>query len=108
MTEPQKPPLPREERNSMPEDRRYDESEIRRIFERATQETSQSAPNVPSGLTLSELKTIGSEIGISPQRIIDAATSLEPAVQKRQGLARLPVGVKRVFGLPRPPSDREW
>lgn len=60
----------------MPEER-YDESEIRRIFKLAAVETSQSAQETSGSLTLSELKSIGAEVGISADRIAEAAASLE-------------------------------
>jgi hypothetical protein len=57
----------------MPEERRYDETEIQRIFELAAAETVQAPQSTKAGLTLSELQSIGHEVGIPDERVAAAA-----------------------------------
>lgn len=92
--------------------RRYGDDEVREIFRRATTgEAGQQAMPVDSdGFTLAELQRIGAEAGIDPQRVVQAASSLD-ALARHSEVRRsmgLPIGVSRVVELPRAPSDREW
>ena len=94
-------------------ERRFDEAEVAAIFERATaRETAtgrQLVPSYDTGLTLAELQEIGREIGVAPDAIAEAASSL--ARGERTGMRRflgVPVGVERVVALPRRLTEEEW
>jgi hypothetical protein len=95
----------------MDEERRYSDEEVEEIFREAFSPEAQKR-GLPSrrGLTLAELQTIGSEVGVAPQRIAEAAARLEqqPGVLPRKTVLGVPVSVGRVVDLPRAPSDREW
>jgi hypothetical protein len=99
--------------DSMSEERRYDDAEIAEIIARATESESSVSP-VPShddsGLTLTQIQEIGSEVGISPARIAVAARSLA-----NRGLAVQPLtffgaprSVTRIVQLERALNDDEW
>jgi hypothetical protein len=64
-------------------ERRFNEAEVAAIFERATEARETSQRELPSGegggLTLTELKEIGSEVVISPDMIVQAAQMDEVA-----------------------------
>lgn len=97
----------------MTEERRYSEDEVREIFGLAADDrTRLPAPDTGpgTGLTLPELREIGREVGLEPERI-DAAASLvanrSDALKERTYLG-LPISVGRSVGLPRPLSDTEW
>ena len=65
----------------MTDERRYGEEEVAAIFEAASgpaasRKDSRSASDSEQGLTLSELQSIGREVGISPDRIAEAAAAL--------------------------------
>lgn len=99
----------------MTEERRYQEDEIAEIFEAAAAAAPPSAPSrrggrPADGLTLAELQEIGREVGIAPERIAAAASSLErvaPTAPRRTELG-MPIAVGRTLALPRPLTDREW
>src|SRR5262245_16173715 len=92
-------------------ERRYNENEVAAIFRRAAEMREGATQRVssPSGLTLSELKQIGREVGIAPEAVEAAADSLNRAPQP---IARrffgLPIGVGRTLELQRRLSDGEW
>lgn len=94
----------------MPDERRYREDEVAEIFEAAARRGSRGgALTSGEGLTLAELQAIGSDVGLAPERIAEAAAALE----LRRSALRLtdlgmPVSVRRAVDLPRPPTDREW
>jgi len=97
----------------MSDERRYDEQEIAEILERATASETTRAP-VPASeghrLTLAELQEIGSEVGISPFRIAEAARAVgSRAIAEPQrtflGAAR---SVSRVVVIDRALDDDEW
>ncbi|HEU4454173.1 MAG TPA: hypothetical protein VFR81_13980 [Longimicrobium sp.] len=95
----------------MQDERRYREDEVAAIFEAAASRggSGSSALTSGEGLTLAELQTIGSEVGMAPARIAEAAAALD----LRRSTLRLtdlgmPVSVRRAVDLPRPPTDREW
>jgi hypothetical protein len=97
----------------MAEERRFDEEEVARILERATSpETRVTAGpgRAVGGLTLPELQEIGSEVGIQPARIADAARD----VGRRAGAVRdrtvmgVPRSVDRAVILDRALTDEEW
>ncbi len=97
----------------MTDERRFSEEEVREIITRATEEMPGAPPATRSaseGLTLRELKDIGSEVGISPERIEQAATGLV-AVSRTAPPAKflgLPEAVSHVVEIPRPLSEPEW
>ncbi|HEU0301975.1 MAG TPA: hypothetical protein VFR37_21145 [Longimicrobium sp.] len=95
------------------DERRYGEEEVAAIFEAAANPRAAGgralAPT--DGFSLSELQAIGSEVGIAPERIAEAAAELDvrgraPAPRRTQ--MGLPISVSRTVDLPREPTDREW
>lgn len=94
------------------DERRYGESEIREIFGAATrsQDLAPPAPTEHAGLTLQELLGIGREIGVDPERIVEAAAALDAprGALPRRTRWGMPVGVGRTVELSRAPTDREW
>jgi hypothetical protein len=102
----------------MTDERRYGDEEVATIFERAANHPAPGGSAVAStaastGLTLRELQAIGAEVGLEPERIADAAASLEvhhgaADVAPRRTYLGAPVSVSRVVDLPRAPTDREW
>lgn len=94
-------------------ERRYQQDEVAEIFEAAAttpQRTTTSAPTSAAGLTLAELQSIGSEVGLSPARIADAAAGLElrRTAQPSRTSFGMPISTGRTVDLPRAPTDREW
>ena len=93
-------------------ERRYQEEEVREIFEAAARERDVGGRAVVSadGLTLAELQTIGREVGLAPERVAEAASALEvrSVVLPRRTYFGVPVSVGRIVDLPRAPTDREW
>lgn len=97
----------------MPEERTYGEDEVAEIFQAAAsttrREAGSSALPAPKGFTLAELQAIGSEVGLAPERVAEAAAALD---LRRGALRRtnlgMPVAVGRAVDLPRAPTDREW
>jgi hypothetical protein len=95
----------------MTDERRYQEDEIAEIFEAASAPApSRREAGSTEGLTLAELQAIGREVGITPERIAAAASSLErsPAAAPRRTVLGMPISVGRAIELSRPPTDREW
>jgi hypothetical protein len=92
--------------------RRYEDDEIREIFQLATTGGIRDRPQPAEsgGMTLDELQRIGSEAGIEPARVAQAAASLDArgTVAPVRRSFGMPVGVSRVVDLPRAPTDREW
>src|SRR5687768_14134439 len=92
-------------------ERRYQEDEVREIFELAASESANETrtPAAASGLTLSEIQSIGAEVGLGPAQIARAAAvySAGPAKPKRK-LLGLPIEVGHMVQLPRPLTDQEW
>ena len=99
----------------MTDERRYGEEEVAAIFEAASgpaasRKDSRSASDSEQGLTLSELQSIGREVGISPDRIAEAAAALEhvqPSLPRRTELG-MPLSAAHIVEIPRPLTDREW
>ncbi len=58
------------------EDRTFSEEEVDEILRKAVEGDAPIAPSGSDGMSLTELKDIGVEVGIDPQRIEDAAHSL--------------------------------
>jgi hypothetical protein len=91
-------------------ERRYTDVEVRRIMELATSQALARPRNRPAdGLTLSDVQSIGSEVGVDPTAIARAAATLDagPSKPPRRSLG-MPIEVERVIPLPRAPTDREW
>jgi len=96
----------------MTEGRRYQEDEVREIFEAATEarDSSRRALASGGGLSLAELQEIGLEVGLSPERVAEAALAIElrrNALPSKTYLG-MPLSVGRTVDLPRAPTDREW
>lgn len=96
----------------MPE-RRYNDTEIAAIFRAATesQPAPSSQPDVPSdeGLTLTDLQTIGREVGIAPEAVAQAARALDTRVgAASRTFLGLRIGVARTVNLNRRLTDEEW
>jgi hypothetical protein len=95
------------------DERRFSDAEVEAIFERATSAEASRAMKPGSasdGLTLSELQEIGSQAGISPERIAQAAHALRdrlPVPVTRTFLGA-PRSVARVIRLPRALDEMEW
>ncbi len=96
----------------MADERKYREDEIREIFALATSADGASLPALADqeGLTLGELQEVGREVGLAPERVADAAATLDvrsETLPRRTSLGA-PVSVGRVVELPRAATDREW
>lgn len=96
----------------MAAERRYKEDEVREIFEAATssRDSAGQAVATTDGLTLAELQDIGKEVGLAPQRIAEAASTLDvrrSLTPTRRFLGQ-PLSVAKTVELPREPTDREW
>ena len=91
---------------------RYSEREIAAIFEQAAnaQETAQAGLSSREGLSLSELQEIGSEVGILPEFIARAASTVvgTRATLKTTNVLGFPLTVERTIDLPGPLSDEDW
>src|SRR5437899_544686 len=93
-------------------ERRYNDKEIAAIFRAAAEEGPQSPQREVArdeGLTLAELQSIGTEVGISSEAVAQAAR----AVDVRLGAASrtflgLRIGVARTVNLNRRLTDEEW
>ena len=96
--------------------RRYDEDEVRAIFDEATRSPSRPgalpapAERGDAGLTLAELQEIGREVGLAPTDIERAARSLDrrPTPRPRRTFMGIPMSAGTTVDLPRAPTDREW
>jgi hypothetical protein len=92
-------------------ERRYSEEEVAAIFERAADPQRTRLRELPQGegMTLASLQGIGREVGISPELVAQAASSLDQAgrLTSRTFLG-LPIGVGRVVELDYPHSDEGW
>lgn len=67
------------------EERRFTDREVREILKRAVKKTPSRALVNDEGLSLSELKGIGQEVGIDPARLEDAARAVSLAKSERSG-----------------------
>lgn len=96
----------------MSAERRYSHDEVAGIFEAAASESPArlGGASAGDGLTLAELQSIGSEVGLPPERIAEAAAMLD--VRRGGGPARthlgMPTSAGRSVELPRALTDREW
>jgi hypothetical protein len=97
----------------MMDERLYEEAEIAKIFKAAASPRASEGRAVArtGGLSLAELQAIGTEVGIPPEHIAEAAASLDVrggAVAPRRASLGMPVSVSRTVDLPRAPTDHEW
>ncbi len=95
----------------MTDERRYEEDEVEEIFEAAASSSALRGDGRSGrGLTLTELQEIGREVGIAPERIAEAASSLErsPAPLPRRTDFGMPLSAAHIVELPRALTDREW
>ncbi len=96
----------------MTDERRYDDDEVAAIFETASAPPALRRSEAPpaEGLTLAELQEIGREVGIPPERIAAAASSLavRPTPVPRRRDLGMPISAGRIVELPRALTDREW
>ena len=96
----------------MADERKYQDDEVREIFDLAVGGGRIGPPATPDegGLSLAELQAVGLEVGMKPERIAEAAL----AVDSKRGILPsrtylgMPVSVGRVVELPGPVSDHEW
>lgn len=90
--------------------RRYNDQEVRKILELATRNRGVSAPaSSASGLTLTEIQSIGAEVGIDSAVVARAAAVLDdqPDIETRAVLG-VPFATGMTVALPRALSDEEW
>lgn len=96
----------------MTDERRYQDEEVAEIFEAAAAARDSGGRSLASadGLTLAELQAIGREVGMSPDRIADAASAIDlrRSARPRRTDLGMPISVARTVDLPRAPTDREW
>jgi len=89
----------------MTNERRYDESEVHAIFERAATKEPHGLPAArrEDGMTLAELQDIGVQVGLDPARVARAAAALDASGQlmPRGTSWGMPVSVGRVVELER-------
>jgi len=92
--------------------RRYRDSEVREIFELASQRDGDAMPVQSSadGLTLDDLQDIGREVSLEPTAVAEAATALEirTSMSPRKRSLGMPIEVGRTVALPWPLTDPEW
>ena len=92
-------------------ERRYSDDEVRKIFGLATtQKTTEPAPPpAANGLTLSEIQSIGQEVGLKADDVARAAASIDapPRAPARTSWG-VPIQVTRTVPLPRAMTDEEW
>jgi len=93
------------------DERRYSDEEVEVILHRAVEqsvERRQPTALARDGMTLSELESIGQEVGVSAEHVREAAASLDrvQGIQREWGV--LPMSVYHVTPLSRTPTDREW
>lgn len=98
-------------------ERRYDDDEMREIFARATElnpgprSTSSELDGPATGMSLSELQSIGAEAGIDPALVARAAGSLDQVAVTADPPVRMmgvPVSAARVVDLPARLTDEDW
>lgn len=96
----------------MADERTYGDDEVKEIFDLAVAENDAERPSIggPGGLTLAEIKEVGLEVGMDPNRIVEAAQILDTrhdSCPRRTSLG-LPISVGRIIELPRAVTDHEW
>ncbi len=93
------------------DERRYTEEEVSAIFERAAEAQQAVRRALPpgEGLTLTDLREIGREVGIPAELVDQAARSVGQAGRdSSRTFLGLPVGVGRTVDLGRRLTDDEW
>lgn len=95
----------------MNDGRRFNEREIREVFERAATEQERAARrSADDGLTVEEMQEVAASAGIAPEFVTAAARSValgEPE-NGRETFGPIPTGVYRTEHLPGPPTDALW
>ena len=95
----------------MADERRYSDDEVAAIFEAASAPVASRADGRSSqGLTLTELQSIGREVGIAPDRIAEAAGAIErtgAVIPTRRDFG-IPITASHIVEIPRALTDREW
>ncbi len=92
-------------------DRRYNDTEIEKIFARATEVQHATPRQLPSteGMSLVELQAIGREAGIAPELVAEAARALDQShTPPTRTLLGLPIAVAHTVELGRRLTDAEW
>ncbi|CAN5827239.1 hypothetical protein BH23GEM5_BH23GEM5_23600 [soil metagenome] len=91
-------------------ERRYDDSEIRKILELATRpEAVGPHPETGAdGLTLLDIQSIALEVGIAPEAVSRAATTLDVSATPARKSWGMPIEVARTVPLRRALTDHEW
>jgi hypothetical protein len=92
-------------------ERRFNETEVAAILKRAAEAQHTGSRQLPSGegMTLAELQAIGSEVGIHPRLVAQAANALDTVGRSTsRKFLGLPIGVGRTIDLGRKLSDDEW
>jgi len=97
----------------MSDPKRYDEDEIAEILELATTNEGAVQPATKGsgeGLTLEQIQEIGSEVGIAPARIADAARAMASRnlVGTTKTFLGAPRSVSRIVPIDRTLDDDEW
>jgi len=94
------------------DERRFDDDEVAEILDlaAATESPAGARAGAAHGLTLGELKEIGSEVGIAPARIEAAARALAErrAAMPPARLLGTDRSVARMVHIDRPLTDDEW
>lgn len=91
-------------------ERRYRDDEVRKIFKLATSQKSSElrSPAAADGLTLAEIQSIGSEVGLDPEAVARAAGALDMRVQRPRTSLGIPIEVGLMLPLARAVTDHEW
>jgi hypothetical protein len=92
-------------------ERRFNEAEVAAILEKAAEAQHTGSRQLPSGegMTLAELQAIGTEVGIDPRLVAQAANALDRVGRSTsRRFLGLPIGVGRTIDLGRKLSDDEW
>jgi hypothetical protein len=93
-------------------DRRYNDDEVDEIFAGASeteQATRRHLASASEGMTLAQLQQIGSEAGLSPELVAEAARALEqPTQPDKPVFLGFPIGAARTVRLERRMTEAEW
>jgi hypothetical protein len=93
-------------------ERRYTDEEVAEIFARASeteQATRRQLTSQNEGMTLAQLQQIGSEAGIAPELVAQAAHTLDQPQQPQIPVfLGLPIGAARTVRLERRMTEEEW
>lgn len=100
-------------------ERRFDDDEVREILDRATE--IRETPALPAsaaaraepgfGLTLRDIQEVAAEVGISPERVAEAAQTLlvdRAALPTPRSQLGVPISVAHAVRLPRMLDSDEW